>query len=636
MSQFNVTELDFDKIKTNLKDHFKLQSKYNDWNFEGSGLSVLLDVLAYNTHYNAMLAHFSLNETFLDSAQIRGNVVSHAKLLGYTPRSAISATAVVDVDITAGTNNPPQDLDLPRGTRFSSVIDSVNYTFVNLAPLTTSRVNGVYSFRGVVLKEGSLKRMLYRVDTTTVGQKFEIPDADADTSTLRIRVKANTASEQYVTYNRFTSFVNVNPNSLIYFIQENALGRYEIYFGDDTLGDKPQSNQIVEIEYVITNGPLANNGSTIEQKDTLLNGAASVDISMSALNDTNAINSAATLLTFGGASKESIESIKFNAPLTFVSQNRAVTADDYRSIISKEFGGIKSISVWGGEDNFIPNYGRVFISIKLEGDNDELLLNDFQKNQITSVILKGKNVVSITPVIVDPEYTYLKVESFFKYNPNLTDISRIELQAIVKGRINAFDDDNLNRFDGVFRYSQLLKQIDSANPAILNSFARVFMYKEFVPTVQKSNSVVLQFPGSIYGSTDDLNDTLTSTSFFQNGIEHYFGDSPTINTDPEKRIDFGDRTVYIYRVISNSRIRIRDAGTIFLNEGRIVLENFIPDSAQQIRVTVSPNSNDIAPKRNELLKISFELSSVVGEIDTVSVAGSIGAINYTTTPRHGN
>jgi hypothetical protein len=631
MAQFNVTELDFDKIKANIKEHFKLQSKYNDWNFEGSGLSVLLDVLAYNTHYNAMLAHFSMNETFLDTAQIRGNVVSHAKLLGYTPRSTLAATAKVRVVVSpSNLLNAPAELQLNRGTRFTSIIDSTKYNFVNLEPLTTARnSNNKYVFDEVTLKEGTLKRMLYRVDTSLPSQKFEIPDTNIDTTTLRVRLKANETSNDYTIYTKFSTLLNIGPESLIYFIQENAAGKYEIYFGDDTLGNRPQSNQIVEVEYIYTSGDAANNGSVVNAYDNVgaygtFQGYSKEYVATTLL--------AATPLTYGGAQRESIESIKFNAPITFVSQNRAVTADDYRAIILKEFGGISSISVWGGEDSIIPNYGKVFISVKPNGP-DGTILNEVQRTQIISTILKGKNVVSITPVIVDPEYSYLKLEVFFKYNPNLTDRTKIELQSLVRQTISDYNDDNLNKFDGVFRYSQLSKNIDSADPSILNSLIRVYMYRDFTPVVGKLNSVTLDFSAPIYKSSTS-EEVIESTSFLQNGIEYYFSDSPTTNTDPTKRVEYGDRTVYIYRLVSGNKIRIRDAGKIYLSEGRVIIDNFIPDSATPIRITATPNSNDLAPKRNQLLQVSMAATSVTGEIDTIAVAGTAGAINYTTTSRH--
>ena len=260
-------------------------------------------------------------------------------------------------------------------------------------------------------------------------------------------------------------------------------------------------------------------------------------------------------------------------------------------------------------------------------------MNEVQKNQITSTILKGKNVVSITPVIVDPEYSYLKLEVFFKYNPNLTDRTKIELQSLVRETISEYNDNNLDKFDGVFRYSQLSNKIDSSDPSILNSLIRVYMYKDITPVTGKLNSLTLDFSAPIYKSTT-AESTIESTSFLQNGVEYYFADEPTANKDPNKRAEYGDRTVFIYRLVSGNKIRIRDAGRIYLSEGRVILENFIPDSSALIRITATPNSNDLAPKRNQLLQVSMAATSVTGEIDTIAVAGTAGAINYTTTARH--
>ena len=268
MSSFNVSELDFAAIKDSIKAHFRSQSKYNDWDFNGSGLSVLLDVLAYNTHYNAMVAHLSLNETFLDSAQIRGNVVSHAKLLGYVPRSLASSKAVINVVVTPGSTVANQATIL-RGTRFSTVVDQVRYYFVALESHVEPINEGKYTFTNIPVRQGTLKRMIYRVDTSLGNQKFEIPDANIDTSTMRVRLKANTESDSYSIYTQFTSLVNINENSQIYYLQETPQGLYEIYFGDGILGKMPTANNIVEIEYVYTDGTVADGANLFTSVDTI-------------------------------------------------------------------------------------------------------------------------------------------------------------------------------------------------------------------------------------------------------------------------------------------------------------------------------------------------------------------------------
>jgi hypothetical protein len=450
--------------------------------------------------------------------------------------------------------------------------------------------------------------MLYRVDNSLVNQKFKITDENIDTNTMRVRVKANEESEEYSIYTKFTTLVGINNSSQIYYLQEDSIGTYEIYFGDGILGRKPISNNIVEIEYVYTSGRTANGATSFTASDMV-----------SGYNVTSVTTVTAS---YGGSFRESIESVRYNAPLTFVAQNRAVTADDYRALILKSVGYIESISVWGGEDQQDPDYGKVYIAIKPNGAD---FLSADQKNFITGTVLKGKNVVSITPVIVDPQYTYLTLDVYFKYNPNLTDRTKIELQALIRNTISNYNDNNLKKFDGVFRFSQFLRDIDKSDPSILNSAARVYMYKNITPNPAVNNSFILEYSSPIY-QTSSTEDIIESSAFLINGVEHYFGDTPINGTN--------NRTVYLYKVVNGSRIRIKDAGLIEPASGKVTLSGFRPDNDTSIRITVVPNSNDLAPKRNQLLEIDLLSTTVIGEIDTIAVAGSAGAINYNTTARH--
>lgn len=611
MAQFNVTELDFQKIKDSIKDHFKSQSKYNDWNFEGSGLSTLLDVLAYNTHYNALVAHFSLNESFLDSAQIRGNVISHAKLLGYIPRSVRPSSAKLNIVVT-GNSGSPSILTLERGTRFRTAIGNATYNFIVLDSVDASKnvaAGNTYTFSNVIVRQGILKRMLYLVDNTIQNQKFVIPEDTVDTDTMRVRVKANQDSDEYQVYTRFTTLAGIDANSLIFFPQENASGKYEIYFGDGILGNKPTTNNIVEAEYLYSDGELANNARLFTAVDTIGGFATS------AISVTTVSNSA------GGAVRESIESVRYNAPLSYLSQNRAVTADDYKAIILKEFGGIDSVSVWGGENNTEPDFGKVYIAIK---PSAAAALTAAEKESVIS-ILKSKNIVSITPIILDPEYTYIKLDTFFKYNPNLTDRTKAELEALIRGKIVSYAETYLQRFDGVFRYSKLLTEIDAADPAILNSVARVTMYKDVTPKVGQTNYWDVTYSSPIY-ATSSNESVISSSTFTIGGVDHVLGDVPKTNST--------DRTIYLYRVIGGVKTRLNAVGTVYASAGRVVANGVQPDTTAAVTIYALPNSFDLAPKRNQLLDISTVQSTVTGEIDTIALAGSSGAITYTTTPRH--
>jgi len=611
MAQFNVTELDFQKIKDSIKDHFKSQAKYNDWNFEGSGLSTLLDVLAYNTHYNALVAHFSLNESFLDSAQIRGNVISHAKLLGYIPRSVRSSSAKINIVVT-GNSGSPSILTLERGTRFRTTIGNATYNFIVLDSVDASKnvaAGNTYTFNNVVVRQGVLKRMLYLVDNTIQNQKFVIPEDTVDTDTLRVRTKANQDSDEYEVYTRFTTLAGIDSNSLVFFPQENASGKYEIYFGDGILGKKPTTNNIVEVEYLYSDGELANSARLFTPVDTI-GGFA-----------TSAISVTTVSISAGGAVRESIESVRYNAPLSYLSQNRAVTADDYKAIIQKEFGGIDSISVWGGENNTEPDFGKVYIAVKPAA---AAALTAGEKEAVIST-LKSKNIVSITPIILDPEYTYIKLDTFFKYNPNLTDRTKAELESLIRGKIVTYAETYLQRFDGVFRYSKLLAEIDSADPAILNSVARVTMYKAVTPKVGQTNYWDVTYSSPIYATSS--NESVISSSIFKiGGVDHILGDVPKTNST--------DRTVYLYRVIGGVKTRLNAVGTVYASAGRVVANGVQPDTTAAVTIYALPNSFDLAPKRNQLLDISSVQSTVTGEIDTIALAGSSGAITYTTTPRH--
>lgn len=615
----NVTELDFDLIKGNIKNYLKsikdkngLDDKYRDYDFDGSGLNILLDILAYNTHYNAMTAHLALNEAFLDSAQIRGNVVSHAKLLGYVPRSRSAPTAYLNITVNNPIGNPvPPTLTLDRGTKFVTVLDGEEYPYVTVDSAIASYdgFNNSFTFLNIPIKQGTFKTIRYRIDDYIDNQRFTIPDEDIDISTLRVRIKDNENSSNYAIYTRFTTLINVNSDTKVYFLQENSTSKYEIYFGDSIIGVKPTSNNIVEVEYVYTSAQASNGSRTF---DIIGEIGDNSDISLEVISPSS-----------GGSDRESIESIRFNSPLTYITQNRAVTADDYKAIILREYGDIDAISVWGGEDNFPPDYGKVFISIKPTTSD---VLTDIDKAFIVDNILKGKNVVSITPEMVDPEYTYISLEIFFKYNPNLTDRKISELKFLLSNTVSSYNDDELKRFDGVFRYSKFLGQLDSADPSILNSFTRVYMFKEITPSNTKKNYYDLGFAAPIY-STDSSESVMTSTPFLLNGIVHYFADTPIP--------DSSDRNIIIYKITNQKRsIVSANAGTIYTGSGRVVINGFTPDTTDTIRLTFLPNSNDLAPKRNQLLEISMTNVNIVGDIDTIAVSGSAGTVNYSTTPRH--
>jgi len=618
-SNLNVTELDFDEIKKNLKNFLKAQNEFTDHDFDGSGLNVLLDVLSYNTHYNAMAAHYSLNEAFLDSAQIRGNVVTRAKLLGYTPRSVLSPRATVNLVVDASTmsGNRPNLIILKRGSKFTSEASGITYDFSTLENMSANlnTTNNTYTFNNVKLAEGRHKSLLYRVDNDIENQKFQLSDKDADTSTLRVRVQENEQSTSYQVYTKFETLLTVDSASQVYYLQENPNGFYEVYFGDGVTGKKPVNDNIVTVDYVYTHGEEANGASTFTFADTI------VGLTDSVATTTTVTNAA------GGTEPESLDSIRFNAPLTFTSQGRAVTSEDYKSIILKSFSNISSISTWGGEDNDPVDFGSVYVAIKpLTAET----LTPNEKLSIKDTILKGKNVVSITPEIVDPNFTFLELDVFFKYNPNLTDRTAAELESLIKDVIADYNFNNLNKFDGVLRHSQLLKFIDQSDPSILNSTVRPYMFQNIVAGQSKSlNNFNLSFAAPFYESGNSTDFILNSSAFKLEtaGVDHYFGDIPIANS--------ANRQIIIYKIVDGQNITVENnVGTIIPSSGKITLFGFgLPADNTTIKLTLTPNSLDIAPKRDQLLDIDNNAVSVNAQVDTISTAGSSGSIDYSVNSR---
>jgi len=616
-SNLKVTELDFFQVRENLKDYLKTQTKFKDYDFDGSGISVLLDILAYNTHYNAINANMAINEIFLDSAQLRNNVVSHAKMLGYLPRSMNASFALIDVLV----NNPignPSTLTINRGTEFTTVVDGVQYTFTVLESQSISPVNGVYTFENLKISEGKLLSYSHTVDSFDNAQYFNIPDPSIDTSSLVVKVKDNNTTTSYDVYTIVRNFVEIDSNTKAYFLQEGVDGTYQVYFGDGIAGRKLQAGNVIELEWLSTNGALAN-------------GASTFTLSTSIQGNSNVTVTTLSKAVAGG-DRENIDSIKFNAPLSYVAQNRVVTPDDYKAAIINNYPNIETVAVWGGEENDPPDYGKAYISIK---PSNAETLSPTEKQFIRDQILKTRNVVSITPELVDPEYTYIKLEVFFKYDPNLTNKTAGELRQVVSDVISNYNDTELKQFDGVFRHSKLLRLVDLADPAILNSTIRVYMQKRLVPEIGISKKYTLSFSAPLYssGSNEKI---ISSTGFTYNGFTQYIHDLPQ-NTNQVTNDLIVRHPLQIYRIIGDAKqVTIQDAGFIIAEEGLVVLENFNPSAydGNYISISAQPNSNDIAPKRNQLLQIDMGITTINPEVDTIATGGSIAGIGYNTTPRH--
>jgi len=609
-NQLNTSDLDFNSLKASIKTYLQSQSEFNDWDFDGSGLNVLLDVLAYNTQQNALTSHLALNEAFLDSAQLRNNVVAHAKLLGYVPRSVTASSVKVDIVVSGGGNSgDPNDLVLARGTKFTAIQNGEQYNFIVNETTVSDPVNsdGEYHFNNVELKEGTYKALAFKNDVSINNQRFEIPEDNVDINSIEVSAIVDNRS---INYFKFTNISGLDETSLVYFIQENINQKYEIYFGDDVIGRLPDNLTRVDISYIYSQGANGNRLKVFNAAENI-EGFSNISVSLNSSNTGS----------YGGKDREGIESIRHNAPLAFVSQNRAVTADDYKTIILNDFGAVDAISVWGGENDPEPKYGTVYISIKPLSGNT---LSDAQKTEILS-LLDGKNIITITPEFVDPEYTQLRLSVFFKYNLKQTNKSKAELTQLVSDTVGTYNDDYLNKFDGVYRQSEFLGSIDDADIGILSSNVYTYMFKTITTSVGIANTFDIQFAGKIESTSQD-EPIMTKVPFTYNGISYFLQDEPITGSV--------DRMIYRYRINNGTKIRsAQPYGRIFTTEGRVTLSNLRTDTAETLIIEVPPASYDIAPSRNELIQIDETKLVVSGELDTISAGGSAGAKNYKTTIR---
>ena len=485
MKQLNVTELDFDQIATNLKAFFKrADSPFKDWDFSGSGLSLLIDVLAYNTHYNAMLAHIAVNESFLGSAQLRKNVVARAKTLGYLPYSNSAASSVIWLegdDISSLT-------EVPSGINFTATIGGVSYNYTTFG--ATTRDFSVEANRYLTIYQGSLKTVQFQFDDKVPNPRFELPDADLDIKANLMTVTTKAVGSSSVTsYTRFTELADIESTTPVYFISENPNGLYQIEFGDGTLGAAPTNRDIITVTYLVTDGKDGNGAASFDLSSTLTDASGnSLDISVKNTADTGltdeqradradpTLNIGIPTISTGGTNRETMEQIRFNAPLNFQSQDRAVTANDYKSLILAN-SGAKFVSVWGGEDEaqYDPaiHRGKVYICAKTEetpgylSESDKAALRD---------VLDSKGVLTIQHEFVNHLTVNLYYDIFVKYDPNLTSSSTNSLASDIRTTVQNFADANLQDFFSVLRHSKFLKTIDDSNQAFMHTVARLKGY----------------------------------------------------------------------------------------------------------------------------------------------------------------
>ena len=591
MANYRLAELDFDEIKVNLKQFLtNYRDKDNnlifkDYDFEASSLNILIDLLSYNTHYNAYLANMVANEMFLDSAVKRESAVSIAKHLGYTPLSYKSARA--KLTFTAVPLDNPTSLTLPRFSPFTTQINTTQYTFVNLDPITIKPIDGIYTFSDVEIVEGEPLIYSYRVDLSGPGEKYTIPNKNVDTSTIRVTVQNSFTDLTTQTYSLAESLASITGTSKVYFLEENPSGFFEVFFGDNVIGRKLISGNLVKIEYLVSNGDQCNVSGAISQTFTL--GAKIGGVTLAA-------PVTATINSSGGDTGDTIDEIKFKAPRFLSSFNRAVTASDYKALIEANYPLIESVSVWGGEENDPPKYGKVIISLK---PYDGYTVNDTLKNSITQNTLLEKKVMAITPEFIDPNYLYVTIDSKVKFDSKNSKYSASDIEILTRKVIQDYFKQELQKFNKNFIYSKLSKNIDAIDSSIIGNVNSIKIQKRITPAVNTVNgytgSTILKFANKL------VSGSIYSTSFYYttgNTISTvYLQDNITTSTTS---------TLDLLDFYTSKTIEI-NIGTVNYTSGQVSIPSLTPagyvENSTDIRIYSKIQEMDITSTRDIVLVI---------------------------------
>lgn len=483
-ASIRITELDFNEIKSNLKDFLRSQSEFQDYDFEGSGMSVLLDILAYNTHYMGYYLNMVGNEMFLDTAQLRNSILSHAKHIGYIPKSRNGAEAVVNILATPGDSedNTPTQITLNKYTKIlASDIDGINYQFVTINANTVPKVNGAFSFSNVHIKQGEVVTIQFAMNPTNSKRRFTIPSSNVDTSTISVIVQESASNTDTTIYSSIDDITLVTGNTTAFFLEEDSDRNYVLYFGDDVVGKRPKDGNIIAVTFLETAGAISNNITTFR----------TVDLIGSKYRNNVSITS--VVGSYGGAEKETVEQIRFRAPYHYTTQNRAVTQLDYETLILKDYPNIESVSVWGGQDNDPPVYGKVFLSLR---PKTNYFLTEADKEEIKNDLIGSRNVLTVIPEIVDPDFTYILIRGSVYFNQSLTSLSAEQLKENIRAAIFDYRDDDLLTFNSTFRKSKLQSYIEGSEKSITGSDIKVFLQKrlEIDTTKVRNYTIKTNFP----------------------------------------------------------------------------------------------------------------------------------------------
>lgn len=476
-----VAELDFFRIRDNLKNYLRSQTQFTDYDFEGSSMSVLLDILSYNTYYNSFYLNMAANESFLDTAQVRQNILSHAKAINYVPASAQGSLSKLNIVATPSTNedNSTTIITLDKYTRLiGRDIDGQTYTFVTVNSNTTSKVSGSFTFANVYVKQGEVITYQFEASSNNTSRRYQIPSSNVDTTTLIVTVQESSSNTYTSEYRLADDLTEVTANSRVYFIEEDDKLYYTVYFGDDIIGKKPSDGNIIIVTYLDTLGSVANNISKFTFAEPV-GGKFKDNVSITTVQT-----------SYGGTDKETVENIRFRAPYFYTAQNRCVTVNDYEALITKDYNNIDSVSIWGGEDNDPVVYGKVFMSLKTRG---YYTLTNLEKENIKNSLIQNRNVLTIIPEIIDPEYAFVQIRGKIYYDQTLTTRTADEILSIVKSAISTYSENELNTFRSTFRKSKLQYYIENSESSITGSDIYVYVQRRIPITVNTTKNYTVKF-----------------------------------------------------------------------------------------------------------------------------------------------
>ena len=571
-----LSEVDFSDIRTNLKSYLSTQTQFQDYDFEGSAISTLLDVLAYNTHYNAFYANMLANEMFLDTAQQRDSVVSRAKELNYLPVSAKGASANVTLTFS-GVASTVGNFDIAANSTFSTTIDDITYTYVTPQAYTVVNDNNAF-VKEITITEGEPLQHRWTVNTTAPVQ-YILPNHDIDVDSIKVVVQESATDTTKTTFTRATNIVAVSDTSAVYFLHETIDEKHEITFGNNVLGKAVKNNNIIIVDYRVCNGTTTNGANTFSV-GTVTAGASfsSVDL---------ALKSKAT----GGRELESVDDVKFNAPKNYETQNRAIIAEDFSRILLNENSDLSSVTSFGGEEREPAVFGKVYIAVKP-------LVEDFittaRKNQL-KLSINDRTPIAVDPVIIDPDYLYVIPTVIVRFDEKGTTQSTDALVALVKTALVSYNADNLSKFKKRLRFSRLSRTVDNADKSIFNTEVSLSLQKRFVPDVNLSQQYTLKFKNKLTKST------LSSTQFTFDGYQAFFGDD-------------GLGKVTIFRFDSAlEKVIIKDnTGTIDYDTGEVNIKAFQPTAFEgiEIKVDATPVNLDVVPNQETIILLDTESATI--------------------------